>query len=78
MVGHDTKVMKLMLLREKRIREARESFYIYCRIINPNFFKPDRVYLKELCDTFQAIYEGILVNDKTGKPYKKLSINLPP
>lgn len=73
----DAKIQKLMLLREKKIREARDSFYSYCKIINPKFYKIDRTYLKELCDTFQGIYEGTLMN-KSGKAYTKLSINLPP
>lgn len=77
MVGSADKVKRLMLLREKRIRDARSSFYEYCKIINPHFYKANRAYLKELCDTLQALYEGTLTN-KNGKPYKKISINLPP
>lgn len=78
MVGQDAKLQRAMLIREKAIREARKNFYAYCRIINPDFFKKDRTYLKTLCDTLQGLYEGTLINEKTGKPYKRLSINLPP
>lgn len=73
----EEKVQRLLLLREKRIRLARRSFYEYCRIIDPSFYKDNRTYLRTICDTMQGIYEGTLLN-KHGEPYKKLSINLPP
>lgn len=75
---NEDKVKRLQLLREKQIRNARKSFYEYCKIINPDFYKPNRDYLKVLCNTLQSLYEGTLINEETGKPYKKLSINLPP
>lgn len=71
------KVQQLMLLREKRIREARKSFYTYCVTVAPAFYTPNKTYLKTLCDALQGIYEGTILNSK-GQPYKKMSISLPP
>lgn len=66
------------LKREKLIRDARTNFYSFCRAINPSFFKESRTYQKRVCDTFQALYEGTLINPVTGKAYKKMTLNLPP
>ena len=63
---------------DQRIIAARHSFWEYCKLRNPKFFKDDRAYLKEYCDTLQAIFEGTLINPKTGEPYKKLMVNMPP
>lgn len=73
----EEKLHALNLMREKRIRLARKDFYEYCQIVNPSFYKPNRTYLKTLCNTLQAIYEGTLINPKTNLPYKNLSISLP-
>lgn len=63
---------------DPRIIKAQETFWEYCRTINPRFFRSDRPYLKELCDTLQGIFEGTILNPKTGLPYKNLMINIPP
>lgn len=60
------------------IIRAQQSFWEYCRLINPRFYREDRFYLKELCDTLQGIFEGRLLNPQTGEPYRNLMINLPP
>lgn len=69
---------KLLLAKEIKIRKARTSFWDYCQVINPDFFKDDRWYLKKVADSMQGIYEGTLINEETGKPYKNMSLNLPP
>ena len=61
-----------------RILAAQENFYEYCKLRNPKFFRNDRPYQRELCDTLQAIFEGRLINPKTGEAYRNLMINLPP
>lgn len=66
------------LKKEQKLRDARNNFYTYCRIKDHKFYKKNRPYLKTLCDTLQALYEGKLINPKTGKPYRKLAINIPP
>ncbi|EAC8477278.1 hypothetical protein JH67_02975 [Listeria monocytogenes] len=61
----------VLVQRELAIRKARRNFYAFCRLLHPDFYKPDRVYLKDMCDTLQDFYE-----DKIKK--KILIINLPP
>lgn len=46
------------------------EFIFYCRLLAPDFYKPDRKYLKTMCDTLQQFYE-----DPEGEV---LIINLPP
>ena len=48
---------------------ARRSFWDYCKLRASDFYKEDRLYLKELCNKLQAFYEG----DK-----KIMVINMPP
>lgn len=48
---------------------ARRCFWDYCKLRASDFYKDDRIYLKELCDRLQDFYEG----DK-----KIMVINLPP
>ena len=56
---------------------ARRNFWYYCQLLSPDFYTDDRIHLKVLCQTLQALYEGELKNEK-GIPYKKLMINMPP
>lgn len=48
---------------------ARKNFFSYCNITAPDFYKPDRTYLIEMCDELQDFYES---DDDI------LIINLPP
>jgi len=44
---------------------ARRSFWEFCRLLSPDFYKQDRAYLKEICDTLQALWERrLFVGDK--------------
>lgn len=52
-----------------KIELARRSFFDYCRLKAPDFYKPDRQYLVDLCNDFQ----GFLDSDE-----KAMIINLPP
>ena len=52
-----------------RVELARRSFFDYCRLKAPDFYKPDRKYLVDLCDDFQGFLES---EDKV------MIINLPP
>ena len=56
--------------REQMIERARENFFDYCCLMAPDFYSPDRVYLKTLCDTMQAFYENAYED--------VLIINMPP
>lgn len=68
----------LLLLRNQNIKEAKRDFRKYCNLMNPAFFRESRDFQDILCDTLQAMYEKTLINEKTGKPYELLIINLPP
>lgn len=48
---------------------ARKDFFSYCNLRAPDFYKKDRKYLAELCNKFQAFYEG---DDEV------LIVNMPP
>lgn len=48
---------------------ARKDFFSYCNLRAPDFYKKDRKYLAELCNEFQAFYEG---DDEI------LIVNMPP
>lgn len=65
-------------ITDKRFTEAQKSFWAFCVLRNPKFFRDDRPHLRELCDDLQGIYEGTLINPATGKPYRKIMINIPP
>lgn len=61
-----------------RYIRSRDSFWEYCKIINPKFYRDDRPHLRELANDLQKFYERRLINIKTGKPYTKFMLNLPP
>ena len=63
---------------DERFLRARNSFWEYCKLRNPKFFRNDRKYLEELANCLQDLYEGNLINPTTGEPYKKMMMNLPP
>lgn len=52
-----------------RCETARRRFFDYCKLKAPDFYKEDRTYIVDLCDTLQEFYEG---DDEV------LIINLPP
>lgn len=62
---------------------ARESFWEYCKYINPGFYKDDREYLKRLCEALQALNEnrltkgGICAQPQAGA-LSNMMINIPP
>lgn len=58
-------------------KRARNNFWFYCKISDPNFFKESRPHLKELATTLQKFYQKELLNED-GVPYKILGISLPP
>lgn len=59
------------------LQRARESFWTYCTLINPAFYREDRPHLRRLCDTLQAFSEGALPAPD-GTPCTRLCISLPP
>ena len=63
--------------RLAHIELSRRSLWHFCKVMHPDFYRPDRWHLRQMCDTLQALYEGRLTKSN-GMPYKKLMINLPP
>lgn len=58
------------LLQQLKYELARREFFYYCHLQAPDFYKKDRDYLVELCNTIQEFYEG--------QDAKVLIINMPP
>ena len=44
------------LQRELNIRKARDSFWAFCCMLAPDFYKSDRWHLWLMCETLQALY----------------------
>ncbi len=57
------------IARAARCELSRRSFWWYCRTMAPAFYKEDRRFLKDFCDTLQGFLEG---NDSV------LIVNMPP
>jgi len=68
---------KLSLIKEIKIRHCRSSFWTFCTIIDPIFYKEHRTHLKTLCNTLQDLSEDKLLM-ANGLPYRNLIISLPP
>lgn len=66
-----------LILREIKIRKARKNFFVFCQLMIPDFYKSNRQYLIDMCNTLQALYEGKLVRED-GHIYQRLIINCPP
>lgn len=59
----DKKLIKL----GAKIELARREFFFYCNLKAPDFYKPNRKYLVDLCNDLQEFYEGddevLIVNE---------------
>lgn len=74
------KELFLLAKREKKIRLCRDNFWTFCKTVDTNkkkVYTDDKLYLKEICDRLQDLYEGKLLKPD-GTPYKKLQLNCPP
>lgn len=54
---------------QARLELARRKFWNYCKLKAPDFYKEDRIFLKDMCNKLQEFIES---NKKI------LVINLPP
>lgn len=59
------------------VEEAKKSFWEYCRLMAPDFYKVDRPHLILLCEILQKFWENRLYKPN-GEPYEKLMLNMPP
>ncbi len=44
------------LQNEQKIRNARRSFFDYCNVKAPDFYKTDRLFLVDFCNQLQEFY----------------------
>lgn len=58
------------IIQEAKCELARRNLHFYCQLINPDFYREDRKYLKKMCDDIQDFIEN--ANERF------LVINLPP
>lgn len=79
-------------INDLRIELARRDFWEFCKINSPEFYREDRVFLREYCQTLQALYEGRIVKFSPEDPWQlvdqkplqdhlrctRLMINVPP
>lgn len=49
---------------------ARREFFYFCHLMAPDFYKPERKYLVQICDEFQRFYESV--------SEQVLIVNVPP
>ena len=61
--------VKEELKKQARLELARRDFFEYCKLTAPDFYKDDRLFLKDMCNQLQDFYES---KDRF------LVINLPP
>ena len=64
-------------LTDIKIELSRRGFWKYCNTLEPDFYKPDREHLIELCNVLEKFYYGKLLKE-SGEPYTKLMIRFPP
>lgn len=62
-------ITKKELIKLAKIEKSKRSFFNYCKLVAPDFYKEDREYLVKLCNDLQNFYFG---NEDV------LIINLPP
>ena len=60
---------KYKLIELARLEKARRSFYNYCKVMHPEFYKDTRPFLIDMCNKMEEFY----YNDK-----EYMLINLPP
>jgi len=48
----------LVLQNEQKIRSARKSFFDYCNVKAPDFYKSDRLFLVDFCNQLQEFYNS--------------------
>lgn len=76
-LNEDQEIEYINLLEQEIRYKATLSFWAFCCVLSPDFYKPERKYLKTICDTLQALYEGKLLKSD-GTPYRNLNLEVPP
>lgn len=47
-----------VIKQQAKLELARREFFYFCHLLAPDFYKPERQYLKALCDDMQEFYES--------------------
>jgi hypothetical protein len=68
---------KTLLVYTARITIARQNFWDYCKLVEPEFYQECRAHLRTLCLTLNNFYYGLPLNSE-GTVYQNLMINMPP
>ena len=66
---------KLLLL--EKLEDAQRSFWTFCKLLEPDFYKESRPHLKTLCDALEDFHYNRL-KDSKGETIIKLMIRMPP
>ena len=51
-------LLKEELRKQARLELARRDFFEYCKLTAPDFYKDDRLFLKNMCYELQDFYES--------------------
>ena len=65
-------VVKEEIIKQARLELARRDFFEYCKLMASDFYKEDRIFLKDMCNQLQDFYESTTPEDKI------MVMNLPP
>lgn len=60
---------RAQIIKYAKMELARREFFSFCCLTAPDFYKPDRAYLRQICDVMQDFYDS---------DSKVLIINAPP
>lgn len=64
--------LKEELKKQARLELSRRDFFEYCKLTASDFYKEDRLFLKQMCNDLQEFYESEKPEDKI------LVVNIPP
>lgn len=65
-------ILKQEIKRQARLELARRDFFEYCQLMASDFYKEDRLFLKNMCNELQDFYESENPEDKV------MVVNVPP
>ncbi len=57
----DLLINRLAGKRPVKYQAASDSFWEYCKLMNPKFYKDSRPHLRRIADNLQALYEGRII-----------------
>lgn len=64
--------IKEELKKQARLELSRRDFFEYCKLTASDFYKDNKLFLKQMCNDLQEFYESTKLEDKI------LVVNMPP